>query len=35
MMLHEVEACKSAGCEGVVIGMLLPDGRVDKSIRRY
>ena len=29
-MLHEVEACKSAGCDGVVIGMLLPDGRVDK-----
>jgi len=30
VMLHEIEACKSAGCEGVVIGMLLPDGRVDK-----
>ena len=30
VMLHEVKACKSAGCEGVVIGMLLPDGRVDK-----
>jgi copper homeostasis protein len=30
VMLHEVEACKSAGCEGVVIGILLPDGRVDK-----
>ena len=30
VMLHEVEACKSAGCDGVVIGMLLPDGRVDK-----
>jgi copper homeostasis protein len=30
VMLHEVHACKSAGCEGVVIGMLLPDGRVDK-----
>ena len=30
VMLHEVEACKSAGCEGVVIGMLMPDGRVDK-----
>jgi copper homeostasis protein len=29
-MLHEVHACKEAGCEGVVIGMLLPDGRVDK-----
>src|SRR5664279_166072 len=31
VMLHEVEACKSAGCEGVVIGLLLPDGRVDKN----
>jgi len=30
VMLHEVQACKLAGCEGVVIGMLLPDGRVDK-----
>jgi copper homeostasis protein len=30
VMMHEVEACKLAGCEGVVIGMLLPDGRVDK-----
>jgi copper homeostasis protein len=29
VMLHEVEACKTAGCDGVVIGMLLPDGRVD------
>lgn len=31
VMLHEVEACKSAGCEGVVMGMLLPDGRIDKE----
>jgi copper homeostasis protein len=31
VMLHDVKACKSAGCEGVVIGVLLPDGRVDKS----
>jgi copper homeostasis protein len=30
VMLHEVEAAKSAGCDGVVFGMLLPDGRVDK-----
>src|SRR5712672_2347019 len=30
VMMQEVSACKSAGCEGVVIGMLLPDGRVDK-----
>jgi copper homeostasis protein len=31
VMLHEAEACKSAGCEGIVVGMLLPDGRVDKT----
>ena len=30
VMLHEIEACKQAGCEGVVLGMLLPDGQVDK-----
>ena len=30
VMLHEVTACKSAGCDGVVFGMLLPNGRVDK-----
>ncbi len=30
VMLQEVQACKSAGCDGVVFGMLLPDGRVDK-----
>lgn len=30
VMLHEVYACKAAGCDGVVIGMLLPDGRIDK-----
>jgi copper homeostasis protein len=30
VMLHDVEACKFAGCDGVVFGMLLPDGRVDK-----
>jgi copper homeostasis protein len=30
VMLQEVEACKFAGCEGVVIGMLLRDGRIDK-----
>jgi copper homeostasis protein len=30
VMLHDVELCKSAGCDGVVIGMLLSDGRVDK-----
>ena len=30
VMLQEVEACKQAGCDGVVVGMLTPDGRVDK-----
>jgi copper homeostasis protein len=30
VMLQEVHACKSAGCEGVVIGVLLRDGRIDK-----
>ena len=30
VMLHDVELCKSIGCDGVVIGMLLSDGRVDK-----
>jgi copper homeostasis protein len=31
IMMHDVEACKTAGCDGVVLGMLLPDGRVDKK----
>ena len=30
VMLHDVELCKTAGCDGVVVGMLLSDGRVDK-----
>ncbi len=30
VMLHDVEICKSLGCDGIVIGMLLTDGRVDK-----
>jgi copper homeostasis protein len=30
VMLQEVDSCKSAGCEGVVFGMLQPDGRIDK-----
>ncbi len=30
VMLQDIELCKSAGCDGVVIGMLLSDGRVDK-----
>jgi copper homeostasis protein len=32
VMLIEVEACKNAGCDGVVFGTLLPDGRVDKMV---
>lgn len=31
VMLHEVTVCKSAGCDGVVFGMLLQDGRIDKN----
>jgi len=30
VMMHEVESCKTAGCDGVVVGMLLSDGRIDK-----
>jgi copper homeostasis protein len=30
VMVQDVEICKSAGCDGVVIGILMPDGRVDK-----
>ena len=30
VMLNEVKSCKSAGCDGVVIGMLMSDGCVDK-----
>jgi copper homeostasis protein len=31
IMMHDIEACKSAGCDGVVLGMLQPEGRVDKT----
>jgi len=31
IMLHDVESCKSAGCDGIVVGMLMPEGRVDKA----
>ncbi len=31
IMLHDIESCKSAGCDGVVLGMLMPEGRVDKT----
>jgi len=30
VMLHDVIACKKIGCDGVVIGILQPDGTVDK-----
>jgi copper homeostasis protein len=30
VMVNDVQICKSAGCDGVVIGVLTPDGRVDK-----
>jgi len=30
VMLHDVESCKTTGCDGVVVGMLLSDGRIDK-----
>ena len=31
VMLHDVHLCKKAGCDGVVIGLLQPDGKIDKS----
>ncbi|HTS44222.1 MAG TPA: copper homeostasis protein CutC [Puia sp.] len=30
-MLHDVQLCKKIGCDGVVIGLLQPDGKIDKS----
>ncbi len=30
-MLRDVELCRGLGCDGVVIGMLLADGSVDRS----
>jgi copper homeostasis protein len=30
-MLRDIEYCKQVGCDGVVIGMLLTDGTVDKQ----
>ena len=30
VMMHDVSICKSAGCDGIVVGMLKVDGRVDK-----
>lgn len=31
VMLHDIEQCKQLGCNGVVIGILTADGRVDKQ----
>ena len=31
VMLRDVELCRGLGCDGVVIGMLLADGSVDRS----
>lgn len=31
---RDVEFCRSVGCDGVVIGVLLPDGRVDEERTR-
>lgn len=33
-IIKDVEFCRSAGCDGVVIGVLLPDGRVDEKRTR-
>lgn len=30
IMLRDVELCKELGCDGVVIGLLQPDGKIDK-----
>jgi copper homeostasis protein len=29
MMMHDIQMCKEIGCDGVVIGLLKPDGSVD------
>ena len=29
MMMHDIQMCKEIGCEGVVIGLLKPDGTID------
>lgn len=31
VMLRDIEYCRQVGCDGVVIGLLLPDGSVDKQ----
>jgi copper homeostasis protein len=30
-MLHDIRFCREEGCDGVVIGMLHPDGTIDRS----
>lgn len=30
IMMRDIQVCREAGCEGVVIGLLQPDGTVDK-----
>ena len=31
IMIHDVELCRQLGCDGVVIGLLNPDGRIDRK----
>lgn len=31
VMIKDIERCKQLGCNGVVIGILTPDGRIDKQ----
>jgi copper homeostasis protein len=31
IMKHDIELCKKSGCDGVVFGILTPDGSVDKQ----
>jgi copper homeostasis protein len=31
IMLHDVKLCKQLGCDGVVIGLLNPDGSIDRK----
>lgn len=31
IMKRDIELCKQSGCDGVVLGMLTPDGNVDKK----
>jgi copper homeostasis protein len=31
IMKNDINVCKTTGCDGVVIGLLLPDGRIDEQ----